>query len=59
MTRIPISTTKKLVSIVIGTKKELSNLYGEYVLNDLEMVSPRTKVVCSEYKDGEIIYSLL
>ena len=59
MTRIPISTTKKLVSIVIGTKKELSKLYGDYVLNDLEDISSRTKIVCSEYKNGEIVYSVL
>jgi len=59
VTRIPISSTKKLTSLVIGTKKELSTLYGEFVMNDLEIVPPRKKVVATEYKDGSIVYSIL
>lgn len=58
MVRIPIDKNKKVNAINIGTKKELSNLLGDWIDTSLEVVHPRTKICCIEYADGQIIFNV-
>lgn len=58
MIRVPIDEKKKIKSINIGNKKELANLFGDWITKELEIVSPKTKVIATEYADGQIIFSI-
>lgn len=58
MVRIPINKNKKINAINIGNKKELSHLLGDWVDTSLEVVSPRTKIVATEYADGQIVFNI-
>lgn len=56
--RIPIDDKRKLKTIMIGTPKELSQIYGTNLLEDLQELKAKEVVIC-EYKDGTLNYTQL
>lgn len=55
---IPIDDKRKLKTIMIGTPKELSQIYGTNLLDDLQELKVK-QVAISEYKDGTLNYTQL
>ena len=55
---IPIDDKRKLKTIMIGTPKELSQIYGTNLLEDLQELKVK-QVAVSEYKDGTLNYTQL
>lgn len=59
MVRIPIDDKRKLNTVVIGTPKELANIYGTFLLDDMKMLNHKKMIAVSEYNDGVINYTLI